>query len=114
MTFNEKITLARKNKDWTQSEVADLIGVASGLIGKYERAEITPPLEVATRLAEVLDCSLDYLVGLVEINPEKSQDSIPGRLKPALTKLEQLSPADRTLILSVMDAFIAKAKLQSM
>src|SRR5688572_9294723 len=111
MTFNEKITLARKNKGWKQNMVADLIGVSSGLIGKYERAEITPPLEVAAKLAEVLDCSLDYLVGLTEENPEKSQDSIPGRLKPMLARFEQLSPADRTLIVSVMDAFIAKAKL---
>jgi transcriptional regulator with XRE-family HTH domain len=83
------------------------------MIGKYERGEITPPLEVATKIAEVLDCSLDYLVGLVEINPEKPEDSVSGRLKPMLAKLEQLSPADRTLISSVMDAFIVKAKYQS-
>lgn len=113
MKFNEKITFARKNKGWTQSHVGDLIGVSRDLIGKYERGDLNPPLEVATKISEVLDCSLDYLVGLREENPEKSPDAIPGRLKPVLTKFEQLSPADRTLILSVMDAFIAKAKLQS-
>ena len=112
MAFNERVTLARENKGLTRVELGNLIGVSNNMIGKYERAEITPPLEVATKIAEVLDCSLDYLVGLTEENPGKSQDSIPGRLKPILTKFEQLSPADRTLIVSVMDAFIAKAKLQ--
>lgn len=113
MPLNEKIIAARKNRGWTQFELANLVGVSRDMIGKYERADVTPPLEVAISLAEVLDCSLDYLVGLTEENPEKSQDSIPGRLKPMLAKFEQLSPADRTLIVSVMDAFIAKAKLQS-
>jgi transcriptional regulator with XRE-family HTH domain len=113
MAFNERVTLVREKKGLTRVELGNLIGVSNNMIGKYERGETTPPLEIATKIAEVLDCSLDYLVGLAEENTEKSQDSIPGRLKPALTKLEQLSPADRTLILSVMDAFIAKAKLQS-
>ena len=114
MTFNEKITLARKNKNWKQNQLADLVGVSRDLIGRYERGDTNPPLEVATRIAEVLDCSLDYLVGLTAENSEKPQDSIPGRLKPVLTKFEQLSPADRTLIVTVMDALIMKAKIQSM
>jgi len=112
MPLNEKIIAARKNRGWTQSELAALVGVSRDMIGKYERADVTPPLEVATSLAEVLDCSLDYLVGLREDNPEKSPDAIPGRLKPVLTKFEQLSPADRTLIVTVIDALIIKAKSQ--
>jgi transcriptional regulator with XRE-family HTH domain len=113
MTFNEKITIARKNKGWTQSHVGDLIGVSRDLIGKYERGDLNPPLEVATKIAEVLDCSLDYLVGLREDNPEKSPDAIPGRFKPILAKFEQLPPADRALIVTVMDALIIKTKFQS-
>jgi transcriptional regulator with XRE-family HTH domain len=113
MKFNEKIALARKNKGWTQNHVGDLIGVSRDLIGKYERGDLNPPLEVATKIAEVLECSLDYLVGLTTINAEKSPDTIPGRLKPALNKFEQLSPADRTLIVTVMDALIIKANNNS-
>ncbi|SFD83662.1 Helix-turn-helix [Chitinophaga sp. CF118] len=113
MIFNDRVALAREKKGLTRVELEKLIGVSNNMIGKYERGEITPPLGVATKIAEVLDCSLDYLVGLTEENNEKSQDEIPGRLKPALAKFEQLSPADRTLIMSVMDAFIVKAKVQS-
>ena len=113
MVFKERVALIRESRGMTRVELGNLIGLSNNMVGKYERGEITPPLEVATQIAEVLDCSLDYLVGLKEENPEKSQDEIPGRLKPALAKLEQLSPADRTLIMSVMDAFIVKAKVQS-
>jgi transcriptional regulator with XRE-family HTH domain len=112
MTFKEKITSARKNKNWTQNQLGNLIGVSRDLIGRYERGDANPPLEVATKIAEVLDCSLDYLVGLTEENREKSPDSVPGKLKPVLTKLEQLSPAERSLIVTVMDAFIAQKKQQ--
>ena len=113
MVFNERVALIRESRGMTRVELGNLIGLSNNMIGKYERGEVTPPLEVASQIAEVLNCSLDYLVGLTEENPEKSQDEIPGKLKPAIAKLEQLSPADRTLMMSVMDAFIAKAKLQS-
>lgn len=109
MKFNEKIFHARKNKGWKQGELADLIGVASNMIGKYERGEASPPLETAKRLSEVLECSLDYLVGLTDTNPEKPAGGISGEFKPIMSKLKQLSTADRAIIISVIDAFIAQA-----
>jgi transcriptional regulator with XRE-family HTH domain len=111
MTLGQKISLARKSKGWTQGELGELVDVSSGLIGKYERGEINPPLEVAAKIAEVLDFSLDYLAGMTDENPVKTNESIPGQLKPLIAKLAQLSPADRAVITTVTDGLIAKAKL---
>jgi hypothetical protein len=55
----------------------------------------------------VLNCSLDYLVGLTSEKSNKSAEVIPGKLKPLLAKLEQLSPADRAVALRVIDALIS-------
>jgi transcriptional regulator with XRE-family HTH domain len=111
MTLGQKINLARKNKGWTQGELGELVNVASSLIGKYERGEINPPLEVATKIAKMLDSSLDYLTGMTDENPVKPKDGISGQLKLLLVKLEQLSSADRTLITTVIDALITRAKV---
>jgi transcriptional regulator with XRE-family HTH domain len=111
MTLGQKIASARKSKGWKQNELGELVGVASSLIGKYERGEINPPLEVAAKIAGMLDSSLDYLAGIKEENPVKTNESIPGQLKPLIAKLAQLSPADRAVITTVTDGLIAKAKL---
>ena len=111
MTFGQKLTIARKQKGWTQGELGDMVNVASGLIGKYERGEVNPPLEVACRIAQVLDCSLDYLAGNAEENKRKVRDSIPSQLIPLINKLMKLSAGNRAVIASVVDAFIAKEKL---
>lgn len=39
-----------------------MIRRSPGIIGRYERDEVTPSVEVASKLADVLDVSLDYLV----------------------------------------------------
>ena len=39
------------------------VGVHGAVIGRYERDEVKPSVEMTTQLAEVLEVSLDYLVG---------------------------------------------------
>jgi transcriptional regulator with XRE-family HTH domain len=40
--------------------------VHAPVIGRYERNEVKPSIEVATKMAEVLQLSLDYLVGFAD------------------------------------------------
>lgn len=39
------------------------VGTSGDIIGWYERDEVIPSVEVASKLADVLDVSLDYLLG---------------------------------------------------
>ena len=109
MTLGQKIASARKKKGWTQGELGDLVDATSGLIGKYERGEINPPLEVASKIARMLDCSLDFLAGNIEENSAKVKSTIPAHLVPVLSKLEKLSSGDRAHVTAVIDAFIGNA-----
>ena len=109
MTLGQKITAARKQKGWTQGELGDLVDVASGLIGKYERGEINPPLEVASKIAKMLDCSLDFLAGNIEENSTKVKSTIPAHLVPLINKIEKLSSADKSHVVAIIDAFIGNA-----
>jgi len=114
MTFGQKITLNRKKKNWTQSELAHAVGTIRDLIGKYERDDIKPSIDVAAKIADALDCSLDYLVrDAVEIDVV-SEKSISEEFIPLLAEVRKLSQADITHVMAVIEAFIAKAKLQSM
>jgi len=52
--------------------VGKLVGVHGAVIGRYEREEVKPSIEMATQLAEVLEISLDYLVGFTDVLLEKT------------------------------------------
>ncbi|MCJ7935371.1 MAG: helix-turn-helix transcriptional regulator [Chryseobacterium sp.] len=49
-----------------------LVDVHGAVIAKYEREEVKPSIEMATQLAEVLEISLDYLVGSTDVLLEKN------------------------------------------
>ena len=67
MSFGKRLLEARKKKGLSQNEVAKELNTKGPAIGRYERDEMKPSIEVATKLADVLDVSLDYLVGKTDL-----------------------------------------------
>lgn len=62
MTFGDRLAYARKQKKMRQSDLGKLVGTSGDIIGKYERGENMPSIEVATKMADALGVTLDYLV----------------------------------------------------
>ena len=63
MTFGEHIVLQRKHLKMSQDELAKKIGASAPIIGRYERNEIKPSIEVAKKIADELGVTVDYLIG---------------------------------------------------
>lgn len=103
MTFGERITHQRKQKKWSQDELAKRIGTSAPIIGRYERDEIKPSIEVAARIADELEVTIDYLVNGTAVLLDKKD------LK-RLQDLQKLSEEDRKHILSTVDALLRDAK----
>jgi len=55
------IQALRKEKGWSQGELATESGLSREMIGKYERGDAVPFIEAAKKLARALGVSLDYL-----------------------------------------------------
>ena len=53
----------RKIKGWSQAELANKTDISQVMVGKYERGEATPSFEVAQKIADAFDISLDALSG---------------------------------------------------
>jgi len=51
----------------TQDELAKLLKTSISVIGRYERDEMTPSVEMAKKIANALDVSLDYLIGSTSV-----------------------------------------------
>jgi len=63
MTFGEILILIRKQLNWSQADLAKKIGTSAPIVGRYEREEIKPSIDVASKIADALDVTLDYLLG---------------------------------------------------
>ena len=49
LKIGDKITQLRKSKDWSQTDLAKAIEASREAIGKYERNEVVPSVEVAKK-----------------------------------------------------------------
>ncbi len=63
MNIGYRITQSRKQLKLSQSELGQKVGVSREIIGRYERSEVSPSIEVAIKIADALNVSLDYLAG---------------------------------------------------
>jgi len=57
----------REDRDLKQHDIAQYLMCDQSLYSKYERQERPLPLDLAAKLAEYYDVSLDYLVGLTNV-----------------------------------------------
>jgi len=66
MSFGKRITEVRKEKEMPQDQLSSILQTTTTTIGRYERDEIKPSIDVAIKIADALNVSLDYLVGRSE------------------------------------------------
>lgn len=62
--LGDKLKQLREKQRLTQQEIADRLSVDKNTVSRYERDEITPPIDKLVKLAVMLNVSLDYLVGI--------------------------------------------------
>ena len=91
-------------KKLSQSEPARILKTNHSVIGKYERDEMKRSIEAATKLAAALEVSLDYLVGIAQM-----QVFDKGLLR-RVEELASLSEQDREGILFALDGLLRDAK----
>lgn len=61
-SFGKKTAALRKEQKMTQDELAKLLKTSISVIGRYERDEMTPSIEVAKKIAGFLNTSVGYLL----------------------------------------------------
>ena len=78
MTIGQTIKLYRKEKAFTQGQLAELIGVSTQAISKWETDAGMPDISQIVPLAKVLDISTDKLLGHTNENYERELQKIRG------------------------------------
>ncbi|MEP7197287.1 MAG: helix-turn-helix transcriptional regulator [Saprospiraceae bacterium] len=99
MSFGSRLLQARNNKGMNQDELANLLGTKGLAIGRYERDEMKPSIEAATKMAQYLEVSLDWLTGQTDLELDK-------KMIQRIQEVSKMKAKDKEHVFALLDAFI--------
>ena len=111
--FPERLKQLRKQKNLSQTELAEAVGVHYNHIGRYERGSSRPSADALQRIATALSVSADYLMEGSTQQAAKASFSDRDLLR-MFQEAEQLNNEDKDVIKKFLDAFLTKRQLQRM
>ena len=88
--------LLRKQKKLSQASLGKLIGTSGDVIGRYERSDIKPSIDVVIKIADTLEVSIDYLIGRSNIEFDKE-------VTERLQRISALTKEDKTFLYNMID-----------
>ncbi|HOP41438.1 MAG TPA: helix-turn-helix transcriptional regulator [Geobacteraceae bacterium] len=103
--MGDKIIKLRKEKGWSQQQLAKMVGTSGAIIGRYERGEMAPSVEVAKKIADAFNATLDYLV-----DDTKQAEIKDKTMLNRIAEIEQLDQEDKVTIVRVIDSLLRDAK----
>lgn len=101
----ERLARLRKERGWTQVELAERVGITQRLVSDYERGRLRLNADIVVRFANALEVATDDL-----LQPKGSRT--PLRRKPSLRvqrrveKIEKLPPHQQNYLLKTIDGFL--------
>lgn len=108
--LGQRVKQLRKEIGWTQKELANRINASHGQLNKYESGQNAPPLDRLILLAEVLNTSVDHLIG----GHHNAEPPIYNtRLVQRFQTIEGFDKEERELVIQLLDAMIAKHNMAS-
>lgn len=111
MGFKERLKQLRSEKNISQNELANAIGVHVTNISRYERGENKPTTEVLTKLANKLGVTTDYLMNgsTEEITNSNLSDK---KLLSLFKKVSKLPIEQQKVVTELIEAFVFKIEIQ--
>ncbi|OFX18419.1 MAG: transcriptional regulator [Bacteroidetes bacterium GWA2_31_9] len=108
--LSDRILSLRKEKNWSQSDLAKMVGVTYAQIGRYETKNTQPSAEVLKKIADALNTSTDYL--MYGNKDEKARAALEDtELLQQFKEVEKMNNEDKKTIKNIIDAFIKRSKL---
>lgn len=102
MSFPERVVMLRKQKGWTQQQLADQVGVKVLQIRRYESGASQPTLDAIRRLALALGVTTDELIF------DKDERGPDEDLKLQFEALTRFSPEEKKVVKAVLESLILK------
>ena len=107
-TIGQRIARLRKERGYTQKELAETIGIVHVIVSDYERGKLRLYDEMVSRFALALEVSTDEILGLKEMKHSEIKPSL--RIVRRLNDIEVLPITEQKAIIKTLDMMIDSAK----
>ena len=107
--FGLRVKALRKQRKWTQKELATKVGVRTPQLNKYEAGLHVPPADKLVRLAELFDSTVDYLL-TGNSSGEKPLHNV--RLMERFQALQEFAADDLEAVIKLIDAMVIKHQVE--
>ena len=104
LNIGNKISLLRKEKGWSQGNLAEQIEASREIVGKYERNENLPSVEMTLKIAKAFGITVDFLLGEGEY-ATYDKDTM-DRIK----SIQKMDAGTKNILFNVIDTYIQNFK----
>ena len=108
--FGNRVKQLRRQRQWTQKELAEKLNLLSSQVNKYESGLNIPSIDKLIQLAQIFGISLDYLL-TGNNNPSSSLNN--SNLLERFHALENSNPEDLDTVIKLIDAIITKQRMEA-
>ena len=109
-TPGRRLARIRRERGYTQIELAEKTGLVQTLVSDYERGKLRLNADMILRFATALEVSTDALLRLAgPVEPKKSSRKVLRRLE----QIESLPSVQQLALLRTIDTFLAGAAAQA-
>ena len=102
MGFPERLADIRKRRSLTQKALAEQVGIRMLQIGRYEKANAQPTLEVVRKLAVALGVTADELIF------EKDERGPDEDLRLQFEAVSRMNPDEKRVVKELIEGMILK------
>jgi len=102
----QRLARLRKERGYTQVDLAGKIGIIQTLISDYELDKLRLSAEMAVRYAMALNITVDDLLAPKTAAKQKNSKQPSLKLVRRMEEIEKLPPRQQTLVLSALDSIL--------
>ena len=110
-TIGQRLARLRKERGYTQRELAERIGIIHSLVSDYEKGKLRLYDQMVARFALALEVSSDEILGLKGNGAKAGKPTL--KIVRRLGKIELLPPGRQKTILKAIDFMIQSAERQT-
>jgi len=102
MSFSKRFIQLRKERNLTQQQMADTVGIHITQVKRYEAEQAQPSVELLKKIATAFNVTTDWLIF------SEGERELPNELQLKFEAVSQMSEDDQQTIQSIIDGMILK------
>jgi len=103
-SFGTRLAALRKERGWTQPQLADKLDISLAALTHYERKAENPSGEFLAKVAKLFNVSVDDLLGL-SLKPARKPGP-PSQIEERISAVRNLPRDKQKVVLQLLDSFL--------